>query len=112
MAYKMTKRGSLDNEVTNEFFCDTEEDLANIPPRDINLGTVAVVLEGLQIYIANSKKEWINFIGAAGDGSSTNSGASSNVVGEGAAGSMIIHDGEAAKPTADVGQADSMVLGE
>ena len=29
MAYKMTKRGSLDNEITNEFFCDTETDLNN-----------------------------------------------------------------------------------
>ena len=29
MAYKMSKRGSLDNEITNEFFCDTEIDLNN-----------------------------------------------------------------------------------
>lgn len=58
MAYKMTKRGSLDNEVTNEFFCDTADDLSNIPSKDINLGTVAVVLDGMQIFIANSNKEW------------------------------------------------------
>ena len=58
MAYKMTKRGSLDNEVTNEFFCDTTDDLQNIPSNLINLGTVAVVLEGMQIFIANSNKEW------------------------------------------------------
>ena len=57
MAYKMTKRGSIDNEVTNEFFCDTMEDLAKIPSRDINLGTVAVILEPtMQVFIANSKK--------------------------------------------------------
>lgn len=58
MAYKMTKRGSMDNEVTNEFFCDTTDDLANIPNKDINLGTVAVVLDGMQVFIANSNKEW------------------------------------------------------
>lgn len=58
MAYKMTKRGSMDNEVTNEFFCDTTDDLANIPSKDINLGTIAVVLDGMQIFIANSNKEW------------------------------------------------------
>ena len=58
MAYKMTKRGSLDNEITNEFFCDTVTDLNAIPSEDINLGSVAVVLEGMEIYIANSNKEW------------------------------------------------------
>ena len=60
---------------------------------------------------SDDKKEWIN-LGSAGGSSDANSGPSSNVVGEGEAGSMIIHDGEAAEPTADVGQADSMVLGE
>lgn len=63
MAYKMTKRGSMDNEVTNEFFCDTQADLENIPSSLINLGTVAVVLDGMKIYIANSSKEWVNMVG-------------------------------------------------
>ena len=59
MAYKMTKKGSLDNETTNEFWCDTIEDRNAIPTSDINLGTVAVVLEpAIQIFIANSKKQW------------------------------------------------------
>ena len=72
MAYKMSKRGSMDNETTNEFFCDTVADLANIPGKDINLGSVAVVLEGMRIYIANSNKEWLNF-SATSDNSSTSS---------------------------------------
>lgn len=58
MAYKMTKSGSLDNEITNEFFCDTEDDLENIPSSLINLGSVAVVLDDMQVFIANSQKEW------------------------------------------------------
>ena len=59
MAYKMTKKGSLDNETTNEFWCDTIEDRDAIPASDINLGSVAVVLEPvIQIFIANSKKQW------------------------------------------------------
>lgn len=59
MAYKMTKRGSLDNEITNEFWCDTIEDRDLISESDINLGTIAVVLEpAIQIFIANSQKEW------------------------------------------------------
>lgn len=59
MAYKMTKRGSMDNEVTNEFICETSDDLANIPPKDINLGTVAIVLKpAIQVFIADSQKVW------------------------------------------------------
>lgn len=58
MAYKMTKSGSLDNAVTNEFFCDTSADLGNIPSELVNLGSVAVVLDGMQVFIANSQKEW------------------------------------------------------
>lgn len=60
MAYKMTKSGSLDNEITNEFFCDTADDLANIPASLVNLGSVAVVLDGMEVYIANSNKEWLS----------------------------------------------------
>lgn len=68
MAYKMTKKGSLDNETTNEFFCDTVDDLANIPSNQINLGSVAVVLDPMQIFIANSNKEWKNMAPLAEDG--------------------------------------------
>lgn len=89
MAYKMTKRGSLDNEVTNEFFCDTEEDLARIPSNLINLGTVAVVIDGMAIYIANSQGEWVSF-GASGGGSSA----------------------AETSPTVDQSTADNMVLQE
>lgn len=60
MAYKMSKRGSLDNEVTNEFFCDSAEDLAAIPASQINLGSVAVVVDPFEMFIANSNKEWIS----------------------------------------------------
>lgn len=59
MAYKMTKRGSLDNETTNEFICETTDDLTNIPSKDINLGTIALVLKpAIQFFIADSSKEW------------------------------------------------------
>ena len=63
MSYKMTKRGSLDNEVTNEFFCDTPEDLEEIPQSLVNLGSVAVVLDPFEILIANSSGEWVSFGG-------------------------------------------------
>lgn len=59
MAYKMTKRGSLDNEITNEFWCDTIEDRNAIPASMINLGSVAVVVKPtIQVFIADSSKQW------------------------------------------------------
>ena len=58
--YKMTKRGSLDNETTNEFFCDTAADLTKIPSSQINLGSIAVIVENMEVYIANSSKQWIS----------------------------------------------------
>ena len=60
MPYKMSKCGSLDNEITNEFFCDGPEDLANIPASLINLGSVAVVVDPFEMFIANSNREWIS----------------------------------------------------
>lgn len=57
-----SKRGALDNIVTYEHICDTTEDLQNINPQYITLGSVAVVLQGdagLEIYMATSNKEWI-----------------------------------------------------
>lgn len=72
----MTKRGSQDNVVTYEHYCDTKEDLTAIPNDQITLGSTAVVLkdegDAMGVYIANSSKEWIPFssIGNAGDGSS------------------------------------------
>lgn len=61
----MTKRGSEDNVVTYEHYCDEKADLINIPQNQITLGSVAVVLKddnnAMGIYIANSNKEWISF---------------------------------------------------
>ena len=65
MSYKMSKRGSLDNEITNEFFCDTPEDLEKIPASLINLGSVSVVVDPFEMYIANSNKEWLSLTPAS-----------------------------------------------
>ena len=57
-----SKRGNLDNVVTFEHICDTKEDIDDIDPHYINLGSVAIVLKGesgLEVYIATSDKEWI-----------------------------------------------------
>ena len=57
-----SKRGNHDNLATYEFICDTVADLADIDPLQITLGSVAIVLQGesgLEVYMANSQKEWI-----------------------------------------------------
>lgn len=66
MAAKMSKRGQIDNEVTYEFMCDETADLQSIEPQYITLGSIAIVVEGsngLEVYMANSKKQWINING-------------------------------------------------
>lgn len=58
----MTKRGSQDNVITYEHYCDTISDMANINPEYITLGSVCVVIKGtgddLEIYLADSNKQW------------------------------------------------------
>lgn len=70
----LVKRGSLDNVITYEHYCDAKADLANIPKNQITLGSTAVVLQdedgGLGIYIAGSDKEWVAVSTSSGGGSS------------------------------------------
>lgn len=63
MANIMTKRGTQDNVITYEHYCDAKADLANIPKSQTTLGSTAVVLKDendeLGIYIAGSDKQWV-----------------------------------------------------
>ena len=66
MAYLTTKRGQMDNVVTYQHVCDHSTDLLNIDPHYITLGSVAIVLQGnsgLEVYMANSEKQWISLVG-------------------------------------------------
>ena len=60
----ITKVGDQINVTTYEHFCDTAADVKKIDPKKITLGSVLVVLQGesggIEFYIANSNKEWIN----------------------------------------------------
>ena len=65
MAYKTVEQGT-----TNLIYCETADDLPNVPKSEINFGSAAVILETAQIYIANSKIEWVPFganLGGEGD---------------------------------------------
>ena len=68
MAQIMTKRGGADNIVTYEFVCDNLTDLQSIEPKYITMGSIATVIEGdsgFEVYMANSKKQWINLSGGS-----------------------------------------------
>lgn len=83
-----SKRGVQDNVVTNEFICDTTADLNNIDPREITLGSTAIVLKGdngLEVFMATSSKEWIGLGAIGGSGENANSEPTSDVVEEDAA---------------------------
>lgn len=65
MPHITTKRGSQDNIITYEHFCDTKADMDTIEKKEITLGSVCVVLKDesqnntLQFYLAQSDKTWI-----------------------------------------------------
>lgn len=62
----MSKRGSQDNIITYEHYCDAKIDLANIPKNQISLGSTAIVLKDendeLGVYIAGSDKQWMPIV--------------------------------------------------
>ena len=78
MATIMTKQGQLDNVITYEHICDTVADMANINPSYITLGSVCIVIKGenddLEVYMADSKKEWKIVSSSSGEGSISSSG--------------------------------------
>lgn len=78
----MTKRGTLDNVVTFEHYCDTKADLANIPEEQITLGSIAIVIqdedEELGAYIADSNKVWHSILSNNNENSNFESESSSN----------------------------------
>ena len=65
MTHITTKRGSQDNIITYEHFCDTKADMDTIEKKEITLCSVCVVLKDesqnntLQFYLAQSDKTWI-----------------------------------------------------
>ena len=91
MSAIMTKRGNMDNVVTYEFVCDTTADLSAIEPGYVTMGSVAIVIQGdsgFEVYMANSKKEWIMLSG----GGSNNNSKSSPTVDQGTADNMILQE--------------------
>lgn len=73
----MSKRGNLDNVVTYEHICDTRDDMDDIDPKYITLGSTAIVIKGsggLEVYMATSDKEWVSLASISG-GDNTDEGS-------------------------------------
>ena len=68
----IAKQGNVDNALTYEHICDTKEDMAKIQRKYVTLGSVCIVLQGensaMEVYMADSNKEWHNIIVASGSG--------------------------------------------
>ena len=54
----LLKDGSHTNREIFQHLCDTIDDLKNIPPTQINFGSLAYIVSTGELYIANSDKEW------------------------------------------------------
>ena len=74
----LTKVGNQDNVVTYEHICDTLQDRDNIEKRYITLGSTCLVLSGendtIEVYMADSNKEWHDIAVAGGSGGGSGSG--------------------------------------
>lgn len=75
----ISKQGSADNVLTYEHICDTAADMAAIERRYITLGSVCIVLQGesgaMEVYMADSDKEWHDVIVTGGSGSGSGESA-------------------------------------
>jgi hypothetical protein len=58
MAY-IVKQGGRTDYNYKEYFLDTEDELETINVKACSPGSVAFVIENGNLYILNSKKEWI-----------------------------------------------------
>lgn len=58
MEYLVKQGGKLDY-YYKEYFLDTLADLANISKNQICAGSVAYIIDVGDVYILNTKKEWI-----------------------------------------------------
>lgn len=56
--YKMTSRNGEVVYDVKEFVCDTPEDIAMLP-RNCSMGSTCVVISTSEVYMMNSKGEWV-----------------------------------------------------
>ena len=55
----LVKQGSRTDYNYKEYVLDTKDDLANINTGECCPGSVAYIIDSKELYILNSKKEWV-----------------------------------------------------
>lgn len=58
MSYNILKQSGDTNYDINEYICDTTEDLELLPPKAA-MGSTAIVLQPVGVYIKNSEEQWV-----------------------------------------------------
>lgn len=57
--YSVIKQNDNISAYVTEFIVDTEADIATLPTKDVFPGSTCIVAETSNVYILNSKKEWV-----------------------------------------------------
>lgn len=84
------------NKVTygiKHFVVDTEQDLKELPLRNVYPGSTAIILETSAKYILNNQQKWIQIKGSVGNGSSTPVQPPSDDSNLGLDGGLVTEDG-------------------
>ena len=55
----LIKQGSRTDYNSKEYVLDTKNDLATINTKDCCAGSTAYIIETKEVYMLNSKKEWV-----------------------------------------------------
>lgn len=58
MAFSTARREANDY---YEFYCDTVDDIADLPT-DCQVGSTALVIEGALVYMLNNQGEWVSLL--------------------------------------------------
>lgn len=61
MSYVRIKQQDHNNTYYTEFAVDTVKDISTLPTNfnEVSVGSVAICIENSEVYILNSKKEWV-----------------------------------------------------
>lgn len=57
----LSKKNDVTNRTNMEFMCDNISDIDSIPKEEFTMGSIAIIINTQQMFIANSNKEWVEF---------------------------------------------------
>lgn len=62
--YVLTQASGRSVKGVTEFYCDTIDDVANLPTEGVTPGSTAIVIASGQVFILNCSYQWVEFGGA------------------------------------------------